>query len=80
MTDHHSDDGYKDIDNRFKYHPPTTPDIKSKHEYVRGACGGFAHDLTDILPESREKSLAITKLEEVMFWANAALARNKVKE
>lgn len=28
------------------------------------------------LPDSREKSLSITKLEECMMWANACVARN----
>lgn len=27
------------------------------------------------LPDGREKSLAMTRLEEVMFWSNAAIAR-----
>jgi hypothetical protein len=39
----------------------------------------FARKLAEIInldsPDGREKSLAITALEEVVFWANAAIAR-----
>lgn len=28
-------------------------------------------------PVSRERSLAMTKLEEACFWANASIARNE---
>ena len=43
--------------------------------------GGFRLALEtglDILPESREKSLAYTALEESLMWANAAIARNEI--
>lgn len=33
--------------------------------------------ITHKTPKSREQSLAITKVEEAMFWANAAIARNQ---
>jgi len=64
-----------DIDNRFKFHPPTDAARKSAHETVREMCGTLAHALNEILPEGREKAVAYTKLEEVMFWSNAAIAR-----
>jgi hypothetical protein len=66
----------EEIMHRFKYHPPTTEEKQIAHEDVRALCIGTALELYRSLPESREKSLAITKLEEVLFWANAAIARN----
>lgn len=63
-----------DIDNRFTYHSPDN-DAGMKHSTVRNACKDMADLLNSVLPEGREKSLAITKLEEVMMWSNAAIAR-----
>lgn len=65
----------RDLDNRFEYHPPLTEQRRRDHETVREYCRTLAESLNRILPEGREKSLAITHLEETMFWANAALAR-----
>ena len=33
-------------------------------------------ELDGILPQSREASLAKTKLEEVIFWANKSIVKN----
>lgn len=65
-----------DIENRFTYHPADTEEKRQAHENVRAACRTLAHHWTSQLPDGREKSLALTKLEEAMFWANAAHARN----
>lgn len=64
-----------ELANRFKFHPATTDQVKSDHEEVRSLCGALAHDLNELLPEGREKALAMTNLEHVMMWANAAIAR-----
>lgn len=62
--------------NRFRYHAAITGESKEAHQRVRQLCMELAIDLNDLLPEGREKSLTMTQLESVMFWANAAIARN----
>ena len=64
-----------DLINRFTYHAPS-PEAAILHVDARGKGLDLALWLDINLPESREKSLAITHLEEVIFWANAAIARN----
>lgn len=67
----------EELDSRFTNHAPSTPDIAEAHETIRGNFRNLTSELDDILVEGREKSLAITKIEEAMFWANAALARSQ---
>lgn len=64
-----------DIDNRFRFHPALDEEKRNAHDSVRELYLEFAHELNDRLPKGREKSLAVKKLEESMFWANASLAR-----
>lgn len=70
-----SEQSEADILNRFAYHPATTDEKRLAHETVRGSVGSLALGWDRELPPGREKALAITKLEEAMFWANAAIAR-----
>ncbi len=64
-----------EIDNRFDFHPPTSDERANAHRQMRDLCGVLAEGLNALLPEGREKALAITNLEQVMFWGNAAIAR-----
>jgi hypothetical protein len=54
---------------------PVGQEQDEKMEMVREACNLLGHTLNQACPDGREKSVALTKLEEVMFWANAAIAR-----
>jgi len=65
----------EDLENRFIYHKPDEEKAK-KHEEVRSSLLELALKLEEALPTGREKALVMTKLEEAMFWANAAIARN----
>jgi len=63
------------IEKSFKYHAPKEGQPK-KYEDIRAKAKELALMLADSAPNSRELSLAITKLEEAVMWANAAIARN----
>ncbi len=64
-----------DLENRFTYHAPKNADMVDTYATMRSSGFALAQYINDVCPESREKSLAITKLEEVVMWANAAIAR-----
>jgi hypothetical protein len=65
----------QELRNRFVYHPPVDQRRVAMHEHIRQMCYALAAELNHVLPEGREKSVAITNLEQVTFWANAAIAR-----
>lgn len=65
-----------DIENRFNFHPATTAEKRGEHGSIREAHKVLALFIEDNVPASREKALALTNLEQAMFWANAAIARN----
>lgn len=65
-----------DLATRFRYHPADTEAKRGAHEEVRAVCHDTAKSINALVPEGREKSLAVTKLEEAMMWANAGLARS----
>ena len=64
-----------DIEHRFAFHPATSEEKRDEHTSARQACRRLADELNAKLPPGREKAVAMTKLEEVMFWSNAAIAR-----
>jgi hypothetical protein len=64
-----------DIEARFTHRPPSSPLVVGVHEQTRSQTKELAHFYNQTVPESREKAMAITKLEEALFWANAAIAR-----
>jgi hypothetical protein len=70
----------EDIDHRFTYHPPVgeQPTIYS---LIRQQGREFATAINALVgADSRELSLAITKIEEAVMWANAAVAQGAVPD
>lgn len=64
------------IERSFKYHSPKD-DQPDRYVFLRDEARVLAYNIIKNTPPSREQSLAITKLEEAIFWANAAIARNE---
>lgn len=63
------------IENNFKYHSPKEGQPE-KYTALRSKAKELAYLIDELAPQSREKSLAMTKLEESIMWANASIARN----
>ena len=64
-----------DIENIFTYHAPKEGQPE-KYTAIRNKAKEFATLIQDCVPDGREKSLAMTNLEEVVMWANAGIARH----
>ena len=60
----------------FQYHPPKG-DQAERYQRIRAMARAFAIEILSNCPQSRERSLALTKLEEASMWANSSIARNE---
>ena len=65
-----------ELETRFTYHTPKEGQPK-KYVTLRDEAHTLAKTILSLCPESREKSLAFTRLEEAIFWANASIARRE---
>ena len=64
------------IEKVFTYHAPKG-NQPERYTEIRDVAKNFALLIDQHCPNSREKSLSMTKLEECVMWANAAVARNE---
>jgi hypothetical protein len=64
-----------EIERRFTSHAVSPGKAMAMHD-LRAAAALLASAIVELTPECREQSTAITKLEEAVFWANAAIARD----
>ena len=66
----------KQIDNIFTYHRPFGTQTQ-RYEDLRNEARGLARTIQAACPESQEKALAITNLQQAIMWANASIAINE---
>ena len=71
---------YQEIQSRFALSATSIEEEPDDLGAIRTMTGDLAMDFSAMLPDGREKALALTKLEEALFWANAAIARNNTEE
>lgn len=57
----------------FGFHKATDKTLP-QHTQVRKMFIGLAKELDELLPDGREKSLAMTTLQEAAMWSNASVA------
>ncbi|WP_336633601.1 MULTISPECIES: Acb2/Tad1 domain-containing protein [unclassified Microbacterium] len=65
------------IEARFAIAQNGTPTLDQLREQqnLRGAIANLAHHIDGTIEDSREKSLALTHLEEALMWAGKAIFR-----
>lgn len=64
----------QDIETRFTYHAPRG-EQPQLYEDLRRKAKELAYVIDLSMPDGREKALALTNLEQAMFWADAGIAR-----
>ncbi|WP_428950975.1 DUF7681 family protein [Streptomyces sp. cg35] len=66
--------GAEELATRFTFHPANAAQA-AKYEELRALAHNMAQVIDEHVPDSREKSTALTKLDEVVMHANAGIAR-----
>lgn len=65
---------FEDVEDMFRYYPPKSEEIADLHGQIRAQCFDTAEYIFNQVPECPERTTAIAKVREAMFWANAAVA------
>ncbi len=66
----------KRLNNDYIYHSPKD-DQAERYQILRNKCRDLAFTIATFTPPSREQSVALTALDQVMMAANSAIARNE---
>jgi len=62
-----------ELEQIFTYHAPKGNQAE-QYVMIRNAAHEFARAVNVLCPESREKALAMTSIQQAAMWANAAKA------
>ncbi len=65
----------RDLETDYKPFVPTQEQSR-RMDAVRAKAKDLAYAIRNCVPGSREQSSALSRLDEVVFWANAGITRN----
>lgn len=65
-----------DFEDNFTYHAPHGTQAE-RYERIRAGAKKYAKFADSMTPNSAEKTIALRKLQEVVFWLNASIAINE---
>ena len=72
-------DPHDQLEHNLTNHPPVDDSIVKRFEVIRDEAKVLGRQILNSCPESRERSLALTNLEQTVMWAVASIARNQEK-
>ena len=73
----HKKDIWDQLEHNLTLHPPESEIVKIHMDRLRSEAKAFGRSILSFAPESRERSLALTNLEQTLQWSIAAIARNQ---
>lgn len=78
-TGRETDMDVETIERNYGYAEPDGGQV-ARYRTIRAEAKSLAITVEGLCPDSREKSLAMTKIEEAVMWASASIARNETGE
>lgn len=72
-----TDSEIQSLNNSYTYHSPSG-DQPGRYIEIREKAKELATTIMECCPSSRERSVALTNLEQAVMWANKAIACNEV--
>lgn len=70
-------DTHDDVVHRFTNHPPVSDDLGHLLDEVTERMIVLGDFINENVPPGRERSLALTQLEQCSMWMKAGIARNQ---
>lgn len=69
----------EEITRRLTNQPPRTAKVGMDLDDLTAAAIEFGKVIAEIVPPGREQSLAVTHIEEVLFWSKKGVALNQAQ-